>query len=215
MTSPVSAEASISALSSVYQNTSESTSAFDVASELIRRGLTSGSVSVILDALAGLFFGENSDSNSNVREPAEAVYPFAADNDAPYDVSEDQLRGAIYIPSTFKYGAPGAPQPIILVPGTSHTAYENFRGNWIPLLEDNNIGDPVWLNIPGNMLNDVQTNAEYIAYAINYIYVRTFPSLLLHPSEYLDSHVDPMLLRITRSTVSETRSTTSHVRVSH
>lgn len=27
----------------------------------------------------------------------------------------------------------------------------------------------MWLNIPGYMLDDIQTNAEYVAYAIHYI----------------------------------------------
>jgi hypothetical protein len=40
----------------------------------------------------------------------------------------------------------------------------------IPLLQGSDIADPVWLNIPGYLLNDAQTNAEYVAYAINYIY---------------------------------------------
>jgi hypothetical protein len=29
--------------------------------------------------------------------------------------------------------------------------------------------DPVYLNIPGNTLGDIQTNAEYVSYAVNYI----------------------------------------------
>lgn len=39
----------------------------------------------------------------------------------------------------------------------------------IPLLQGSSIADPVWLNIPGYLLGDVQQNAEYVAYAVNYI----------------------------------------------
>lgn len=166
-------EENVAALTKIYNTSSEHMSAYDVALELVRRGLTSGSVSDILDAVAGLPSDENNDFNNNTREPNEEIYPLARYDDAPYDVPENQLRGAIYIPSTFQYGAAGAPQPVILVPGTSHTAYESYRGTWLPLLNNSDIGDPVWLNVPGNMLNDAQTNAEYVAYAINYIHVGT------------------------------------------
>lgn len=63
--------------------------------------------------------------------------------------SEATLRAAIHIPSTFQYGAEGAPQPIILVPGTGSTGYLTFTGNYIKLLQGSKIADPVWLNIPG------------------------------------------------------------------
>lgn len=43
-------------------------------------------------------------------------------------------------------------------------------GNYIPLLQGSSIADPVWLNIPGFLLADAQLHAEYIAYAVNYIY---------------------------------------------
>lgn len=37
------------------------------------------------------------------------------------------------------------------------------------LFAGSDIADPVYVNIPGNLLRDEQTNAEYAAYAINYI----------------------------------------------
>jgi hypothetical protein len=39
----------------------------------------------------------------------------------------------------------------------------------IPLLQGSSIADPVWLNIPDFLLDDAQQNAEYVAYAVNYI----------------------------------------------
>lgn len=169
--SPSSPAEGIAALARIYNNDTQTMSTYDAAAERIRQGLTTGGVDEILEALAGFFSGENSNSNNNSKPPSVAVYPVAGPNDAPYDVPEDQLRAAIYIPPAFQYGAPDAPQPIILVPATSTTGYESYHGNWIPLLNGaSSVGDPVWLNIPGNMHNDAQTNAEYVAYAINYIY---------------------------------------------
>jgi hypothetical protein len=55
------------------------------------------------------------------------------------------------------------------VPGTGSTGYESFDGNFIPLLTGVSYADPVWLNIPNQLLDDIQVNAEYVAYAMNYI----------------------------------------------
>ena len=79
---------------------------------------------------------------------------------------EATLRAAIYIPSGFTYGTK---PPVILFPGTGATGYGTFVGNFIPLLQASSWADPVWVNVPGFLLNDAQTNAEYAAYAINYI----------------------------------------------
>lgn len=81
-------------------------------------------------------------------------------------MSEDDLRSAIYIPSTFTYGSV---PPVILFPGTASTGYFTFKGNFIPLLTGSSYADPVWVNVPGYLLGDAQVNAEYAAYAINYI----------------------------------------------
>lgn len=99
-------------------------------------------------------------------DPPKSVYPRVADCDAPYSVSEADLRSAIYIPESFTYGKK---QPVILMPGTGTTGYISFQGNFIPLLTDVDWADPVWVNVPGNLLGDVQGNAEYTAYALNYI----------------------------------------------
>jgi hypothetical protein len=58
---------------------------------------------------------------------------------------------------------------VVLLPGTGTTGYISFAGNFIPLLSGSDWADPVWVNVPNFLLDDVQTNAEYAAYAINYI----------------------------------------------
>ena len=156
-------------LSSIFEAKPAPTDLFDAAGDLVREGLTSSNVEVALGFVSGVLTGANSDDNINLRQPHPPVYPTASSSDAPYDLTEAELRAAIHIPSSFKYGAKGAPQPVILTPGTGDTGYTTFVGNYIPLLQNSQIGDPVWLNIPGFLLNDVQTNAEYVAYAINYI----------------------------------------------
>ncbi|CAK4032811.1 Hypothetical predicted protein [Lecanosticta acicola] len=139
------------------------------ASELVAAGLTADNVESAVNFLEGALDGENSENNVNPGLHFGAVYPQEGREDAPYDLSEARLRGAIHIPPTFRYGASGAPQPVILVPGTGNTGYITFEGNYIKLLTGSDIADPVWLNIPGFLNDDVQTNAEYVAYAINYI----------------------------------------------
>lgn len=99
-------------------------------------------------------------------DPPKSIYPKAASCDAPYTVSEDKLRSAIYIPDTFTYGER---LPVILFPGTGSTGWTAFRGSFIPLLTGVDWADPVWVNMPRLLFGDAQINAEYAAYAINYI----------------------------------------------
>lgn len=167
---PTSPEQAISTLSDILQATPTPSNIYAAVGDLVAAGLTTENANSVVDFVDGLLTGENSESNVNLRFPSKPVYPKADFRDAPYSLSEAKLRGAIHIPSSFQYGRPGAPQPIILVPGTGNTGYINFVGNYIPLLQGSKIADPVWLNIPGYLLNDAQTNAEYVAYAISYIY---------------------------------------------
>jgi hypothetical protein len=113
----------------------------------------------------GLPVGENSINNNNPK-PSSTIYPRKESGDAPYSLSEDALRKAIYIPSGFTYGTK---RPVIMVPGTGAYGGSNFANNLRKLLTGQSWADPVWLNIPGAMLGDAQINSEYIAYAINYI----------------------------------------------
>ena len=109
---------------------------------------------------------ENSSSNLNLISPTQAVYPKKGTDDAPYSVSEETLRSAIYIPLKFTYGKV---PPVIFIPGTGATGGENYGANFGKLFAGSDYADPVYLNIPGAQLNDIQVNSEYIAYAINYI----------------------------------------------
>ncbi|KNG44036.1 lipase b precursor [Stemphylium lycopersici] len=113
----------------------------------------------------GLPIGENSINNNNPPPPSR-IYPKKDEADAPYTLSESALRKVIFIPSGFTYGAK---RPVIFVPGTASYGGLNFASNLRKLLTGKSFADPVWLNIPGAMLGDAQTNSEYIAYAINYI----------------------------------------------
>ncbi|KAH9895335.1 hypothetical protein F4778DRAFT_746369 [Xylariomycetidae sp. FL2044] len=168
---PSSVEAAFASLSSIYA-ADPTPNFFEAVGSIIVSGLSTIGIDDIEDYIAGIADGAASDSNTNTREPDTAIFPQASSDDAPYSFSEAKLRGAIHIPSTFQYGAEGAPQPVILVAGTGNAAYVTFSGSWVPLLQDNStsFGAPVWLNIPGDSLDDTQGNAEYVAYAINYIH---------------------------------------------
>lgn len=98
--------------------------------------------------------------------PSKTIFPTKASGDAPYSLTEAELRAAIYIPSSFTYGTK---TPVIFVPGTASYGGINFASNLRKLLTGVSYADPVWLNIPGASLGDIQVNSEYVAYAINYI----------------------------------------------
>lgn len=157
-------------LSSIFNTSPTPTNLYAEIAQLGAAGLTADNLGDLLNYVEDGLTGEASSENSNTRNPSITVYPKASSQDAPYDISEEKLRAAIYIPDTFQYGRAGAPQPIILFPGTGANGYTTFKGNYIPLLQGSNIADPVWVNVPGLLLDDAQGNAEYIAYAINYIY---------------------------------------------
>jgi len=167
---PSSVEEAQSAISDTLQASPTPNNLISTAAKLVAQGLSIDNVEQTLDYVDGLLTGENSENNNNPIDPTTSIYPKASPEDAPYSLSEAALRAAIHIPSTFQYGRPGAPQPIILFPGTGNTGYTTFAGNLIPLLQNSPTADPVWLNIPGFLLNDAQLNAEYVAYAITYIH---------------------------------------------
>lgn len=142
--------------------------ASQVAAGLV--GPTGTSLGGIVESLYGpnplLPTGENSITNNNPRNPATAIYPKKAASDASYSLTESQLRAALYIPPTFTYGAK---TPVLFVPGTASYGGSAFRSNLRKLLTNVPYADPVWLNIPGASLGDIQVNSEYVAYALNYI----------------------------------------------
>ncbi|KAF2668083.1 alpha/beta-hydrolase [Microthyrium microscopicum] len=126
---------------------------------------------------SGLFTGDFTDLASRAAEgnslvigtnpaPSSVVYPQKSSTDAPYSASEASLRSAVKIPTSFTFGQK---PPVILVPGTASTGYIAFVGNYLKLLTGQSYADPVWLDVPNYLLGDAQVNAEYVAYAINYI----------------------------------------------
>ncbi|KFY17136.1 hypothetical protein V492_00869 [Pseudogymnoascus sp. VKM F-4246] len=112
--------------------------------------------------------GVNSFNNKNTVNPATSIYPKKDAADAPFSVDENSLRSAIYIPPTFQYGKNGK-QPILMVPGTSLPGGVTYSNAFGKLLAASDYADPVWLNIPGYTLGDIQVNSEYVAYAMNYL----------------------------------------------
>lgn len=98
---------------------------------------------------------------------SQYIYPSKAPGGAFYSVPEESLRAAIYIPESFSYGKDGN-KPVILIPGTAIPAGTTYHFSFSKLGNGSN-ADVVWVNIPRASLNDVHVNAEYVAYAINYI----------------------------------------------
>jgi hypothetical protein len=150
-----------SILASVFSSTP--TNLFANVVELAANGLSPGDLGNVLTTYSA---GCNSETNNNPRNPSAAVYPKKSSQDAPYSLTEAQLRQAIYIPSTFTYG--NVP-PLVMVPGTGSKGCLTFGANFIKQFTGSSFADPVWLNIPDFLLDDAQVNAEYVAYAINYI----------------------------------------------
>ncbi|KAJ5150612.1 uncharacterized protein N7500_010801 [Penicillium coprophilum] len=123
----------------------------------------------IIDILNGITNRDiNSIANNNAKDPSPRIHPTKSFYDAPYDIPEATLRSAIYIPPTFSYGNNNK-IPVLLVPGTADPAGSTFYFNYAKIFAANPQTEPVWVNIPGNSLGDIQSNAEYVAYAINYI----------------------------------------------
>ncbi|KAK1967454.1 alpha/beta-hydrolase [Colletotrichum sublineola] len=111
---------------------------------------------------------DNVDSTENVNpNPETQIYPKRSDNDAPYSMSEQELRSKMFFPKAFN--ASSNKQPVILVPGTAAMAGSTYRANLGPLLAMSDFANPLWVNIPKASLSDAQENSEYVAYAMNYI----------------------------------------------
>ncbi|KAH7355694.1 lipase B precursor [Pyrenochaeta sp. MPI-SDFR-AT-0127] len=154
----------VSRLSNIWASPNPQQDFFQAVATQVASGLVlDGTLNTALNG--GLSVGENSIDNNNPPPPS-VIFPKKDPTDAPFSLSEDALRKAIYIPSGFTYGAK---RPVIFVPGTGSYGGSAFGNNLRKLLTGKSYADPVWLNIPEAMLADAQTNSEYIAYAINYI----------------------------------------------
>lgn len=121
----------------------------------------------ITDALVGPTDPRDSFSNLNNPDVPGVHYPRFSDADPYYTIPEAALRAAIYLPPGFTESTNR--QVVLFVPGTGSYGYETFGANLLKVITAAGAADCVWLNVPAAMLNDVQSNAEFIAYAISYV----------------------------------------------
>jgi len=161
---PTNVEQALSALAGAYASATPN-NFIDAAALIIANSLNPTNIPSLLQALNN-FGGINNDNNPNNPAPSTTIYPKKLPCDAPYSVSEAELRRQIYIPSTFTYGQK---PPVILFPGTGGRGGQNFQGNFEVLMADVDYADLVWVNPTHFLLADAQYNAELAAYAINYI----------------------------------------------
>ena len=168
-TKPTAISQVLSKQASIWASPSQ-TNIYGAIATQVANGLGPGLDGTLSTALqGGLPVGENSISNNN--QAVNGLYPKKdGTTDAPYSVSEAQLRAAIYIPPGFTFGKK---TPVLFVPGTGAYGGSTFANNLRKLLTGQSYADPVWVNVPGAMLGDAQINSEYIAYAINYISARS------------------------------------------
>lgn len=141
---------------------------------LVRVGLIPAGLVSVLDGYADTRLDSVDNDNPPVSSNA-AIYPSKKSDDAPYSVPEEKLRAAIQIPESFSYGKNGK-KPVILVPGTGVPAGLTYHFSFGKLAEAVPEADVLWVNIPRATLDDAQKNAEYVAYAINYISARSATS---------------------------------------
>ncbi|RAK99726.1 putative lipase [Aspergillus ibericus CBS 121593] len=152
-------------IEAIFTNRTNST-LLDFVHDMVASGLLP---SKLLSFLNGYLDNTiNSGLNKNPGLDGERIYPSRAAKDAPYSMPEEALRQAIHISSFSPSGRKGR-KPVILVPGTAAPAGTSFYFNFGKLGSAIPEADVVWVNIPGASLGDVQINAEYIAYAINYL----------------------------------------------
>ncbi|KAJ5229724.1 hypothetical protein N7489_010432 [Penicillium chrysogenum] len=162
---PVSSiEKGLSVLSSIPHDNNRTS--LQNAIDIVSLGLVPSSITDILNGITNHEI--NSIANNNTKNPTPRIHPTRSFEDAPYDIPEERLRSAIYIPPAFSYGENNK-IPVLLVPGTADPAGSTYYFSYAKLFTANPHTDPVWVNIPENSLGDIQSNAEYVAYAINYI----------------------------------------------
>ncbi|KAI6833490.1 alpha/beta-hydrolase [Hortaea werneckii] len=135
---------------------------FSSGAEILLNGFAGSDYANLINS----YLIESNTNNINLIPPAEPIYPRASPSDAPYSLSESDLRKAIYIPPGFTYGRV---PPVLFLPGTAALAGQNFGPNYGKLLKDRRVADPVYVNIPNENLGDIQVAAEYAAYAVNYV----------------------------------------------
>jgi hypothetical protein len=182
-------------VAAIFGDGKKTSNVFDCAAHLVSSGLVPESVGAISDLVLGVLTGENSHDNQNSAPPTP-IFPQKGGSDAPYSVDEKALRAAIFMPDDFSLKDKAGQQPIVLLPGTGNTGFITFQGNYIKLLQADNRFNPVWVNIPGYLLDDAQINAEYAAYAINYIGAVTGKKLgmIAWSQGNIDAHMYSLLL---------------------
>lgn len=117
------AEASRASLS-LYEAKPNRTS---ILAAYIENGLTTLDLAEAVEIVETPLSGPNGDKNVNKGVPNPPAYPRAAIDDAPYSLPEEELKRALYIPSTFQCDCNS--QPLILVSGTGATGYLMTRSS--------------------------------------------------------------------------------------
>ncbi|KAF3080099.1 hypothetical protein TWF569_004208 [Orbilia oligospora] len=105
-----------------------------------------------------------------VRHPSGFIPPETPD----YSISEDKLKAAIQLDKDWdKYIDLN---PVLLVPGTGSYGGSCYHHNFAKLLRNASprFATFAWVNVPGAMCDESPKNAEYIAYAIHWLWLRTY-----------------------------------------
>lgn len=108
-------------------------------------------------------------NNTNNPDISASVYA-QAPGDAPWDITEQKLRAAMYFPPGFTHGKK---MPVLMVPGTGNYGQQSFISNFGKKFTESQEFDPVYLNVEHYLMDDIQHTAEYIAYTLTYLHTMT------------------------------------------